>query len=255
MIIDVNTAYGPWPFWQHGMESIGALAAHLRAHEIEAALVSPIAAPFSSDLDPLNEQLFLDCQLHPGLHPVPVLSPALAGWERRLREALASDACAIKLHPSHHLYPLSDRPVQGLAERLEEAGIPLLVTLRMEDIRGQYRGLNMADLPTQAVLDLHGAHPHLKLVCLNATQPEILQMAKVSGDNLHFDIAFAETGATLDGLLLHVAANRLLLGSQTPLLYTKAALLKARGCTAPAEQRLAICSGNARRLFRLSGRL
>lgn len=255
MIIDINSAYGPWPFWRHGMETIGALAEHLHQHEIKTALVSPLEAPFSSDLDVLNEQLFSDCQCHDALLPLPVLSPAQAGWERRLHGLVASGAVGIKLHPTHHLYSLSDPATHALADQMESLGLPVVLTVRLEDVRGQYRGLTIGDLSAAEVAAFSQAHPSLNVVCLNATQPEILQMSRGTGPGLHFDIAFAETGTTLDSLLERVESSRLLFGSQTPLLYTKAALLKLRACTAPMEERLAVCSGNARRLFGHSGRL
>lgn len=237
------------------METVGALAEHLRQHEIGTALVSPMEAPFSSDTDRLNDALFADCACHASLLPIPVLSPGQAGWERRLGKLAASEAVGIKLHPSHHLYRLSDPTTQALAEAMESLELPLLLTLRLEDVRGQYRGLCIGDLPLTELIAFSQANPRLKMVCLNASQPEILQLARATGDNLHFDMAFAESGTTLDSLLSRVNPARLLFGSQTPLLYTKAALLKVRASVAPAEQRLAVCCGNARRLFGLSGRL
>lgn len=251
MIIDVNAAYGSWPFWDTGHSNAATLASTLRNNGIEGALVSPLNAPFSTELEKLNRKLCVDCKSETGLYPVPVIHADYPNGETILNEYLSMDVPAIKIHPTHHLYSLSDKAVHRMAEQLADLGIPLLIPIRMEDIRGQYRGLHIKDLPIDDLIAFHRRHEELTLVCLNASQPEILQIAKATNENVLFDFAYAESGATVDSLIKRVSHTRLLFGSQTPLLYTMAAHLKIRACTADHQIRQAICSGNAKRIFRL----
>lgn len=250
MIIDVNAAYGAWPFWDTGHSDAKNLANTLRHNDIERALVSPLNAPFSTELDKLNRQLCVECKSETGLYAVPVIHAGYPNWETSLNEVLSLGVPAIKIHPTHHLYSLRDHAVHELAEHLADLGIPLLIPLRIEDIRGQYRGLNIGDLPIDDVIAFHKRHEELTIVCLNASQPEILQIAKATNETVLFDFAYAESGATIDSLIKRVSHSRLLFGSQTPLLYTMAAHLKIRACTADHQIRQAICSGNAKRIFK-----
>lgn len=252
MIIDVNAAYGSWPFWDTGHSDAETLASTLHNNGIEAALVSPLNAPFSTELEKLNQQLCVDCKSQTGLYPVPVIHPGYPNWETSLNEVLALGVPAIKVHPTHHLYSLNEEALHQMAEQLADLGIPLLIPVRIEDIRGQYRGLHIRDIPADDVIAFHKQHENLTLVCLNASQPEILLIAKATNENVLFDFAYAESGATIDSLIKRVSHTRLLFGSQTPLLYTMAAHLKIRACTADHQIRQAICSGNAKRIFKFA---
>lgn len=252
MHIDVNVSSGLWPFQRFTIPTLKSLQAHLSEREICTALVSHLGTVFHPDPQPFNEELFAESAGLPSIRPVPVINPALPGWERELDFFLREHAPpAVKVLPSHHLYPLESAEVDQLAGRLLEAEVPLLLHLRLEDERGQYRGLNITGVPTAQIVGLHRRFPDLSLVCLNAYLPEAISIAGETAETVSFDIAFTEHGNTVDFLTEVIAPERLLFGSHTPFLYTEAALLKVRHSTRDASIKRRIACGNAERIFRL----
>jgi predicted TIM-barrel fold metal-dependent hydrolase len=251
MIIDVNAAFGPWPFWEHSAPVATDLLALLSSNGIERAMVSHLGATFSMEVERINAQLYDACEPHPQLLPVPLVQPGHPGWEKALQKHLAREVKAVKIIPSYQQVTLSSVAFDALAAMLLKTDTPLLIALRLEDLRGQHRGLSFPDLTTDTIVEWHRRNPELKVVCLNASLPEIISVSRQTENSVGFDIAYAECGTTLDTLLQRVAPERLFFGSHSPLMYPKAATLKIRASQASPEQRLAVSSGNARKLFRL----
>ncbi len=252
MYIDVNVSSGLWPFQRFTVSSLNGLQQHLSERQIETALVSHLGAVFHADPRPFNEELFADSAGLSAIRPVPVINPGLPGWEREMECFHREQALpAVKLLPSYHLYSLESGEMARLAGRLLEWKLPLLLHLRLEDERGQYRGLNITGVPSSELIGLHQRFPDLAIVCLNAYLPEAIGIAAETGQNVSFDIAFTEHGNTVDFLTEVIPPERLLLGSHTPFLYTNAALMKVRHCTRDEGIKRRIACGNARRIFNL----
>lgn len=252
MYIDINVSTGPWPFQRFALSSLNDLQAHLSERDIEAALVSHLGTVFHADPQPFNEELSIGAAGLPAIRPVPVINPTLPGWERMIETLISEHApTAVKALPSQHLYSLESAEAEQLAGRLLEAGLPLLLQLRLEDERSQYRGLNTRGVPADQIIGLHRRFPALSIVCLNAYLPEAISIAGQTAETVCFDIAFTEHGNTVDFLTAEIVPERLLLGSHTPFLYTDAALLKIRHSTRDEAVKRRIGGDNARRIFRL----
>ena len=156
---------------------------------------------------------------------------------------------AVKVHPNYHLYDLAGECGQALAASLSERDLPLLVQMRVEDERNQYPPLQISGVPVEQVQELATAHPELPIICLCAYLPEAVQLAQSAGRVL-VDVAFVETLDTIAGFLERgVPAERVVFGSHTPFLYTRAARMKLDCARADGLDTEAIGGGTAAALL------
>lgn len=249
MLIDVNVSLGHWPFQKLAPQSAGDLAAHLASEGIDRALVSPVEAILHPDPHEYNAPLMEALDEVPSLWSAPVINPSLPGWEERLEEYAAAGARAVKVHPNYHLYDLSGDCAGALASELEARGMPLLVQMRVEDERNQYAPLQIAGVPVEQVKDLAAKHPELAIVCLCPYLPEAVELATCEG-RVYVDLAFVETLDTVAALLEQgVPAERVVLGSHTPFLYTRAARMKLDCASVPEATVAAIAGGTVQALL------
>ena len=249
MLIDVDVSLGHWPFQKFALDTATKLAAHLRAEGIDRALVSAAETAFHPDPHEYTPPLFAALAPHPELHPVPVFNPSLPGWEERLSEYTGEHAIrTVKILPNYHLYPLDDPRVDRFAESLLERELTLLLQIRLEDERNQYPPLQIQGVPVDSIIRLGQRFPRLPILCLCPYMGEVVPLVEGS-DNIHIDLAFVETLNTVATLLERVPADRVLFGSHTPFLYTRAACMKLDHAEIPAASLESISSGNAQRLF------
>lgn len=249
MLIDVDVSLGRWPFQKFTLDSAAKLAAHLRTEGIDRALVSALETAFHPDPHEYNVPLFAALSPHPEFLPVPVLNPSLPNWEERLDEYVESHTIrAVKIFPNYHLYALDNPQVDRFAESLSERELTLLLQIRLEDERNQYPPLEIQGVPVDSITDLARRIPRLSIVCLCPYMAEVVPLIEGS-DNIHIDLAFVEALNTVATLLELVPADRVLFGSHTPFLYTRAACMKLDHAEIPAASLESISSGNAQRLF------
>jgi uncharacterized protein len=251
MFIDVNCSLGNWPFAPFQIRDADALARHLQGEAVDAALVSSVDALFVADPSDHNSRLLNALLPHENLYPVPVLNLRTRTWQRELgayeREPTVR---AVKIHPNYHNYEVRDPEVTELAAALIEAGLPLIVALRVADERLHDPRVQVPGVPVDQVAELARFHPRLPVVCTNAYRSEIV---RANGpENLYFDIAFAEYYKTVRSLAAHVPVTNLLFGSHTPFFVTRAASMKVAWCELPEQQRTQVAAATARRVFRIA---
>lgn len=248
-MIDINVSFGNWPFQRFNWSTPAGLVGHLRRQGIDMALVSPLEAVLAPDPLPCNRDLARKLRRFPELLPVPVVNPCLSNWREAL-EACGSSPVAVKLFPNYHGYSPTD--AGELCDRLERESILPLIQMRIEDERGQHPLFKVPGVTVASIRELALAHPRLPFLCLAAYRHEAVELAE-SADNIYIDIAFTECLDTLPTLLNSLPAERLCFGSQTPFLYTRAAVSKVEALVDQSARRK-IAHDNACRLFpRLSG--
>jgi predicted TIM-barrel fold metal-dependent hydrolase len=124
-----------------------------------------------------------------------------------------------------------------------------MVQMRVEDERQHYPLMKVPGVSAEGVIALANKYPSLRIICLCAYLREAEQ--HVSGtENVWVDTAFIEYMDTIRHTLDRIPANRLLFGSHTPFLYTRANAIKLDASGAPKRALNAIAYGNVRRLLR-----
>lgn len=250
-MIDTNAYLGAWPFFPHPSRTGPELAEHLGRHGIRRALVSHLAAVFHPEPMWANRELFAAARAAPRLAPVPILNPALATWREQLEECRsAAKLRAVRIVPAYHHYSLRHKNVADFVGALAAAGLRLIVSARLEDERNKYFALDIGAVPNQDLAALLARFPRQQVLITGLYRGDLIELAK---DHRNFcaDISLAEYWDSVVDLLKVLPAARLMLGTNTPLLYTLAATAKVRHAAVPARVREAVGSGNARRFFSL----
>jgi hypothetical protein len=244
---DASTWTGRWPFAFLEEHSPRTLAAHLRAHGIGRALVSPLDAVFAPEPDPANYQLLRTTEGVANLLPVPVINPTLANWREELAEGAADPRVrVVRLLPAYHNYKLGHRAVDELAVELIRRKLRLIVQLRLIDERHEYHSLGIKPVPAADVGALVRRHPKLKVLASGLLRSEILAVLP-KNPGLLADLAFAEWHETIRHLLAKVPARQLVFASHTPFLITAAARAKMEQPGTPKGRLAAIAAGNLER--------
>ncbi|MDB6168803.1 MAG: hypothetical protein JWM88_1667 [Verrucomicrobia bacterium] len=251
MLIDTNVNLGPWPFSPLPEHTGPQLAAHLAESGIRRALVSDLRAVFLPDPMPANRRLFAAVKSAPALHPVPVINPALRTWREQLAECRAAAPIrAVKILPNYHNYTLKSRHLDAFVAALADAGLKLILNVRLEDERHKYFALRMKGVPVVALAGFLRRFPTHHPLLAGIYKPDLEKLAGECG-NFSAEISFCEWANTLEALVKKIPARRLMLGTCTPLLSTRAEVDKLVRASLPARTKALIGFENARRFFNL----
>ena len=248
--LDANTWTGRWPFAFVEEHNPASLTAHLRAHGISRALVSPLDAVFAREPGPANHQLLQTTEGGAGLVPVPVVNPALANWREELAVCAADPRVrAVRLLPRYHNYRLNAPAMQELVAEVTRRRLRLIVQVRLIDERHEFHAMNLKPVPVAELAAFLAAHPKLPVLASGLLRAEVLPLAP-KHPNLLADLSYAEWHDTIPHLLAKVPARQLAFASHTPFLTTSAARDKLDRAETPATRRAAIASGNLERFLR-----
>jgi hypothetical protein len=152
-MIDCAAYIGSFPFRELPHPEPAVLARVLEREGLDGAWVGWLPAPWQRDPLAANDALFAALAPHRGLlHPAPVIRPDWPGWERSLRDLVESGAPAIRAYPMHWGMGAHDGSMRALALACGEIGVPLMLTVRFEDLRQRS--------PLDVAGDLTG--PHLR---------------------------------------------------------------------------------------------
>jgi len=248
-IVDVNVWLGSWPFQYFRDDSAGRLERRLAAEGIGSALVGTPEAAFNQDCLAADRLLVKRLAGSTALRPVPTLDPTKGDWKDIVELARGEGAPAVRLMPTYHCYDLASSPALAAIEHIAaRGGLALFLQVRMEDERTHHPRCTIPSLPIPSIVDVARRFPGLPVAALCPLYREAVELAG-GPDNLRFDLSHVETMRTVTSLLGEVAVERVLFGSHTPFLQTRAAVLKVAAPSVPAEARRAISSANARAML------
>jgi predicted TIM-barrel fold metal-dependent hydrolase len=143
---------------------------------------------------------------------------------------------------------LYTKPVFELIELLDQAGCRLMIQMRYEDERDRYFALNVYGPKIDQVVRLADRFSESEILCLNCYLTEAQELGQRTS-NVSVDIAFAEWLFTMSLLLEDFPPERVYFGSHTPLLITKATVMKLTESEIDAGLKTQIGSENARRFL------
>ena len=188
------------------------------------------------------------------------VSRAIALWEN------ASDLVAVKLYPGYkHFYP-DDRRLDPVYEFAHRRGIPVMIhqgdTLYPDALVKFARPIHV-DEPAVRFRDVSFVMCHLGNPWIEETAEVVYKNPNVYTDTSgllgpmslpYFDrMVERSRGRLADALEFIGSPDRILYGSDWPLLRIDVAVGLVEGLQIPIEDREKILGGNARRLFRLDG--
>ena len=251
-MIDVNAYTGNWPFRPLPGPTPEDLFARLKAEGIERALVSPIEGIFYDEPQLANEEICQALRDFPALVPVAVLNPKLSNWQRSL------DICcekysirAVKLYPNYHHYDLGSSDVKPLFKAVGERGIPVIVQMRVQDVRSQSPLGSAPDVDVMDAIKAARAHPDTRYVISAIKWGEVQSKAKeiMELSNVWIDISNIEYTDGLRRTIQVCGARQLLFGTHAPFFVVRSAILKLKEAELSQQERDAITRDNASIVF------
>jgi predicted TIM-barrel fold metal-dependent hydrolase len=227
-VIDVNALIGPYPFRFLPHPDPEVLVRVLDREGIDQAWVGHLPSAFYRDPSNGNAQLYSALIPHAArLRPVPAVRPDWPGWERAVQDAAAAGAAAIRAYPPQWQLGPNDMRMHDLALACGALRLPLLLTVRFEDLRQRHPLDTAGDLTAAAIRSLARAGTDVRLVVTCAGRDMIEEvhwgLTKEEQQRVYWDFSWV-WGPPEDHfarLLRTIGADRFLYGTQWPLRLTQ----------------------------------
>lgn len=252
VVIDASAFIGEWPFRLLPNTTLEALENRLCAEGVERALVTPLEGLLHDDPQPVNVRWGERLRGSSFFHFIPLMNPTLPRVESSLaacREDYA--AVGLRLVPNYHGYSLADERVDSLARIAGELSLPILLQLRLQDVRSMHPLLRVADVDVQATIALARHHPDTTIVLCGCSWSEFQQVGPFLEKipNLYLTLSHVEYVDVLSRLVDHWGTSRFLAGTHAPLFSAASLRLKLDTARLSEADRTAIARENAIFLF------
>ena len=243
-VTDSNAYLGKWAYWNMEVNTGDQLADHLKRNGIERALVSSLRSAFA-DVEEGNLELLKACRKHPDtLFGLATLTPFSKRKGVGIQALTSGTFKGIRVSPQYHGYPLAN--CSRVIEVAEDLGVPLVLSYRL------ILSWNLPTLGMGEVLSLVREHRRVSFVLsgVNYEAMTILSMKKPPA-NLFVETSCLQLWEGTRLLLESLGADRVLLGTGTPVQYARSATSNVLDSTLTPKQKERVASTNARRLFGL----
>lgn len=245
MLIDVNTCFGHWPYWDlpdHTPEYLVSLMDH---NEIDRAACMSLRGLFVSWRDGNAETLAAAQRFADRLIPVCTISPFLDGNGDELRRLAGFGMRGVRLYPSFHNYPLDSAFVDDICTVAADCGIPVMIPTRP---MMNWRFKSLAVETVGNVVDRHPATTFLISGPNYLAEYQALVKLMQRCSNVAYEVSCLQGFNTVQRLLAEVGVERLLFGTGAVLNYPACNVSKLANAAITPDQRAAIESLNATRL-------
>ena len=163
-MIDVNALVGPYPFRYIPHPEAEILDRVVQRDGLEGAWVGHLPSAFHRDPSLGNAELFKALEKYPRLKPVPTIRPDWPNLGSALTAAKSSGAAAIRAYPQHWGMGPGDSSMRELAIAAGEARLPLILTVRFEDLRQRHTLDVAGDLQAATIRHLARAGESVRLI-------------------------------------------------------------------------------------------
>jgi predicted TIM-barrel fold metal-dependent hydrolase len=231
--VDHNALIGPYPFRRLPEPTAERLLAELDKVGVARAWVGHVPSIFYRDVASGNDELFTALEPHrQRLLPAPAVNPVYPGWAREVERARREGCPAVRSYPSHFGFDAAGPALRELAAACAEAGLELVLTVRLEDRRQRHPLDGARELIGADLRHAVRAHPSLKLLvtCADRALIEEVHFGSTPQEaaRLRWDISWI-WGPPEDHLA-HLAKSlgpeRLVFGSHFPFRLPEAAAVK-----------------------------
>lgn len=254
-VIDVSAFVGTYPFRDlGGAGSAGWLVGQMDRLGVEQAWVGYLPSILQLDPTPGNRALEkITTAFRDRLRAVPTINPGMPRWQDDLNQAFEIDAPAVRLFPQYQgIDPVGDE-MRVVMAASAVAGMPTILTVRLEDQRQRHPVDVAPDLTAATVRALVRCDEQARLIVANAQAPFIQEvhfgLTKEEAARVLWDIAWVwgPPGDDLARLLETVGHERFVFGSGMPLRVPDVAAAKLDLLDLTQGERLAILGENIER--------
>jgi predicted TIM-barrel fold metal-dependent hydrolase len=176
MRIDVNAFLGRYPFRKTLGGSPQSISDAMDRNGIDRAWISNLSAVFWKDPTGGNSVVYLASVQHSRLRPVPAVHPGLANREAVLAEAVRRKAPCVRADPSYYGLDPAGAEMRWMTKACADAGLPLLLAVRLEDGRQRHPNDHAAELTPANLRELVRSDPRVRLLVTHADRDCIEQV-------------------------------------------------------------------------------
>ena len=167
-----------------------------------------------------------------------------------ISRALISSIDAI-FYPDPDVYNrLLAASLKPFPEKLIKNKMSLMIQMRVEDERLHHPLCQIPPVPVADIVKFAEKYPSLPVICLCPYFAELVPLTS-NTENVYVDISFVETMNIITRVLRDVPAEKILFGSHTPFLYTRAATMKTEYAEIDKKTLKMITETNAKKIFKL----
>jgi predicted TIM-barrel fold metal-dependent hydrolase len=250
MRVDVNVFLGRYAFRHTPGGSPQALIQAMDRTGIDQAWISNLSAVFWRDPTEGNAVQYQTAARETRFRPVPAVHPGLSNWEAVLQEAVEHRAPCVRSDPMFYGLDPVGPEMRGLAAQCGELGVPLLLTVRLEDGRQRHPNDRALELTPWAVRALLRSDAQVRLLVTHADREFIEQVhfgsTPAEATRILWDICWI-WGPPEDHLALllrTVGVARFAFGTGMPLRLPEASVAKLDLLDLSSQDRAAIESEN-----------
>ena len=254
MIIDYLASIGNFAFRYISHSDPVSVIQLMDEEDIDFALVSSLESIMYRNVQKGNELLAERIGEHRDrLIPAAVINPIYPEAVEDTLYCLEDLGMkAIRLYPNYHGYDLTDSRIASVMSVAQERTIPVSIAFRVEDERQRHWLVNPQPASVDTVLSLIKAFPEVHFVLERASGGELNRLIRGAPEIKNWS---AETSgrflSDLRQVLDAIGSDRLILGTDMPLQYSKAAILKLESLDLDRASREKIMMLNAARLLKL----
>lgn len=233
-MIDHNALIGGYPFRALPDPAPTRLLADMKRLGIEQAWVGHVPSIWYRDVAAGNAELFAALAPHRAkLLPVPAVNPAYPGWQREVARARSEKCPAVRTYPSHFGFSAAGPAMAELTAACAEAGLVLVLTMRLEDGRQRSRLDGAADLIGADVRHTVRSHDRVQMLVTNADRAVVEEVhwgsTPAESSRIRWDISWI-WGAPEDHLAhlyRTVGRERFVFGTHFPFRLPENAIVRA----------------------------
>ena len=223
-MLDSNCLIGPYPFRFVPHPDPDALLRVMDREGIERAWVGHLPSAFYRDPADGNAQLYTALVSHASrLVAVPAIRPDWPRWEAGVQHAADAGAAAVRVYPPQWQLGPHDARLRDLALACGDARLPLVLTVRFEDLRQRHPLDTAGDLTAAAIRALARAGDNVRLVVTAAGKDLIEEvhwgLTPVEQRRVVWDISWiwGPPEDHLAKLFRAIGPDRFVFGTQWPL--------------------------------------
>jgi predicted TIM-barrel fold metal-dependent hydrolase len=226
-VIDVNALIGPYPFRYVPHPEAAVLERVVKRDGLEGAWVGHLPSVWYRDPSLGNAELFKALEGTPELFPVPTIRPDWPRWESALRAVRASGAVAIRAYPMHWGLGPDDRRMTELAIAAGELHLPMILTVKFEDLRQRNALDTTGDLTAAHIRHLARAGEAVQLIVTAAGREMIEEvhwgLTPAEQERIFWDISWiwGPPEDHLAKLFRTIGPGRFVYGTQWPMRLTQ----------------------------------
>ncbi|MCC6695579.1 MAG: amidohydrolase family protein [Candidatus Hydrogenedentes bacterium] len=254
-IIDCNSFIGHWPFRRLRRNTAAELVAMMDQFGIWKSCVASAEAILYRDSHEGNRALYEQTREHADRFWLyATINPMYAGWERDLAQCVDWGFRAVRLYPVFHNYRLDSPEADRIVRAAHEAGLPVAISCRVEDVRQRHWMDRFEDVDPLDVLGLAEAHPDTRFILMESLlgwPHDADEWRRLRDTQVYVEMSrmTALMERPLEIMTWELGDDRVLFGTGFPFKTPSPAFLELQVLDADEDAKARIAGENVRRLM------